>query len=430
MKTITLFFGLLLSILWPINALATDFNQVVSSGTTENLFGLYMITASDGIAVGNNGEMVITHDGGNNWSHMATGFFTGLRAITFVNTNTGYAVGLGGLVLKTTNTGANWTSSTPTTNDLNAVCFMDANTGYVVGQWNTALKTTNGGANWTTLNTGLVDDHLSSVVCILNKVIIGVSFSNTTNLIISNDGGNTWLSSKTRAIGDIRTLGMTASGNTICVVGYEMLTGGIRKPIFFKSIDNGISWFEPTLSGRADLRAVVITPNYPNIITVAGRYFNDPTNLNKGYIARSTDGGNTWITQPAYGTGTVTLSSAASTEDNCFIVGDNGSILKGTNPIGITPISTEVPKHFSLSQNYPNPFNPVTNINFAVKEAGTVKMYIFNSIGQEVTVLVNQHFAAGVYNVDFNASSLTSGIYFYRMEAKNFTETKKMVLVK
>lgn len=428
MKTITLFLGLLLSILVPINAFAADFNQVVSSGTTENLFDVCMLSANDGFAVGNNGEMVVTHDGGNNWVHMNPGFFTGLQAIKFVNASTGYAVGNGGLILKTTNGGLNWTGSTPTSRDLTDLCFIDANTGYVVGNFSTALKTTNGGANWILLNTNLVDESFTSVACTSTKVFIGILFGST-NLISSVDGGNTWSSTKTRLTGELSATSISVVGNTVYLAGFEMMSG-FRVPSIFKSIDNGGTWAEPVLSGRAGLTDVVIVPNYPNLITIVGRYFSDPTNGNKGYISRSTDGGNTWINLPAYGTGTVNLNAVASTEANSFIVGDNGLILKGDNLIAVTPISTEVPTNFSLSQNYPNPFNPTTNINFAVKEAGVVKMYIFNSIGQEVAVLVNEHFAAGTYTVDFNAGSLTSGIYFYRMVAKNFTETKKMVLVK
>lgn len=428
MKTIKLFFGLLLvSLMWPISVLTADFNLVVSSGTTEHLQGVCMTSDLRGYAVGNNGEVVVTTDGGNNWSHMPTGFFTSLKAITFVNANTGYAVGNSGLVLKTTNAGANWTSSTPASNLLRAVCFVDANTGYVVGDFATVYKTTNGGINWTFLNTNLVDAMLTAVVCTPGKIFIGVA--DTTNLIVSTDGGNTWSNSKTRINGYPQTVGMVALGNTIYISAYEQLNT-LKSALIYKSTDNGITWTENILQGSAVLTSVAITPNYSNIITVVGAYSNDPVNQYKGYISRSTDGGNTWINQPAWGTSPSGFNCVFSTETNSFIVGSNGVILKGDNPIAITPISIEVPKSFALSQNYPNPFNPTTNINFAVKEAGVVKMYIFNSIGQEVTVLVNQHFAPGIYNVDFNAGSLTSGIYFYRMEAKNFSETKKMVLVK
>nr|HMT11188.1 choice-of-anchor J domain-containing protein [Ignavibacteria bacterium] len=100
------------------------------------------------------------------------------------------------------------------------------------------------------------------------------------------------------------------------------------------------------------------------------------------------------------------------------------------NPIGIQPISTEVPKRFELKQNYPNPFNPVTNIEFSIVKGGFVNLVIFNAIGQQVTTLVNQDLKAGSYKYDFNASGLPSGTYYYRLTSGEFTQTNKMILVK
>lgn len=85
---------------------------------------------------------------------------------------------------------------------------------------------------------------------------------------------------------------------------------------------------------------------------------------------------------------------------------------------------------FTLSQNYPNPFNPVTVINYQIPSAGNVKLSVYNSIGQNVGVLVNEMQAAGEYNAEWNASSFPSGIYFYRLVSGNFTSDKKMILIK
>jgi plastocyanin len=100
------------------------------------------------------------------------------------------------------------------------------------------------------------------------------------------------------------------------------------------------------------------------------------------------------------------------------------------NIIGITPISNEVPNRFSLSQNYPNPFNPVTDIKFDIAKSTNVKLTIMNLLGQEVEVLVNQNLTAGTYKADWNASKFPSGIYFYKLEAGEFVDVKKMILVK
>lgn len=100
------------------------------------------------------------------------------------------------------------------------------------------------------------------------------------------------------------------------------------------------------------------------------------------------------------------------------------------NAIGITNISTVVPKEHSLMQNYPNPFNPLTNIEFAIPAKGFASLKIYNILGKEVATLVNEDLRAGIYRVDFNAANLPSGVYFYRLQTASFTETRRMVLVK
>ncbi len=88
------------------------------------------------------------------------------------------------------------------------------------------------------------------------------------------------------------------------------------------------------------------------------------------------------------------------------------------------------PSEFSLSQNHPNPFNPVTNIKFAVPNRTFVKLVIYDMLGKEVEILVNSEYNAGTYDVNWNASNYPSGVYFYRLNAGDYSGTKKMVLVK
>ena len=100
---------------------------------------------------------------------------------------------------------------------------------------------------------------------------------------------------------------------------------------------------------------------------------------------------------------------------------------------GITSVKQEtpgIPKNFSLSQNYPNPFNPSTTINFSVPQSGQVTLKVYNLLGCEVATLVNENLRVGSYNAKFDASQLASGIYVYRLTAKNFTRSKKMMLMK
>ncbi len=105
-------------------------------------------------------------------------------------------------------------------------------------------------------------------------------------------------------------------------------------------------------------------------------------------------------------------------------------ILYKINPNGVKNISSGIPSGFTLNQNYPNPFNPSTNIGFALVKNSHVKITVYDAIGKEIEVLIDKQMQSGVYNVEFDASRLPSGVYLYKMEAKDFSETKKMILIK
>ena len=90
----------------------------------------------------------------------------------------------------------------------------------------------------------------------------------------------------------------------------------------------------------------------------------------------------------------------------------------------------ELPTGYQLSQNYPNPFNPTTNIKFSIPEQGFVSLKVYNTLGQEVAALLNEYKSAGTYQVDFNASNLSSGIYVYTLTSGNYRISKKMLLMK
>jgi hypothetical protein len=99
-------------------------------------------------------------------------------------------------------------------------------------------------------------------------------------------------------------------------------------------------------------------------------------------------------------------------------------------PVGTTGNNSEIPNAYSLSQNYPNPFNPATTISFAIPKAGNVELRVYDVLGREASLLVNEFKAAGSYSVDFDASELSSGVYYYTIRSGDFTQTKKMVLIK
>ncbi|MEW6655190.1 MAG: T9SS type A sorting domain-containing protein, partial [Bacteroidota bacterium] len=99
-------------------------------------------------------------------------------------------------------------------------------------------------------------------------------------------------------------------------------------------------------------------------------------------------------------------------------------------PVGIQQDGEEIPASYTLQQNYPNPFNPSTTIKFSIPKSGNVRLVVYDILGKEVATLVNNFLNAGQYNFQFNAANLASGIYLYRLEAGNFTQTNKMLLMK
>ncbi|MBZ0198852.1 MAG: T9SS type A sorting domain-containing protein [Ignavibacteriaceae bacterium] len=158
---------------------------------------------------------------------------------------------------------------------------------------------------------------------------------------------------------------------------------------------------------------------------------------NKGFaVERKTKSGTFDEIGFVTGYGTTTERKSYTFTDTKLDVGSYTYRLKQIDFDGTFKYTDEVtadvtaPKIYSLEQNYPNPFNPATKIKYAVPFDGFVNLTIYNALGEKVTTLVQQIIKAGNYEVDFNASSFASGIYFYRMEAGNFVSVKKMMLIK
>jgi len=145
----------------------------------------------------------------------------------------------------------------------------------------------------------------------------------------------------------------------------------------------------------------------------------------------SIDGGNTFPytifdkqgavlgTAPAQSTGFVPTSTQWGT-----FAGRFGAL------VGVEPVGSFTPTRYELMQNYPNPYNPSTTIKYQVAENSFVTLKVYDLLGKEIATLVNSNLKPGLYELQFNASGLTSGIYFYKISAGNYTDTKKMILIK
>ena len=152
-----------------------------------------------------------------------------------------------------------------------------------------------------------------------------------------------------------------------------------------------------------------------------------------GAILYTSNGGTNW-----------TIDNGTNTWFDCLWIYNNsltycgegtGKVYYSNIATGIRKTNIDIPDKFNLSQNYPNPFNPTTKIKFAVPpfEGGKRRMTvlkIFDILGKEVATLVNEKLLPGNYEVNFNGNNLTSGVYFYQLKTTNFSETKKMMLLK
>jgi hypothetical protein len=151
-----------------------------------------------------------------------------------------------------------------------------------------------------------------------------------------------------------------------------------------------------------------------------------------GIILRTTDGGTSWAAQSS-GT-TYNLFGVSFIDSyNGTAVGDAGTILRTTTG-GYTFVEEEridnIPSDFYLSYNFPNPFNPSTKIRFSVPHTSIVVIEVFDILGNEIETLVNEEKQTGTYEITWYAEQVPSGVYFYRLQAGEFIETKKMLFLR
>ncbi len=196
---------------------------------------------------------------------------------------------------------------------------------------------------------------------------------------------------------------------------------GVKK--IYRSTNNGVNW---NLMNSGSINGLIVSL----AASSSGQLYAGTVFDNVG-IYTSTDGGITWIelNSGLYHQNVYRLS--INQENYIFATTEGGGIYKSVNPI-VTDLSMDQSNSytFNLKQNYPNPFNPSTTINFSLPTSGFATLKIYNALGEEVKVLLDKELTTGTYELEWNATGLPSGIYFYKLQAGSFVETKKMVLMK
>lgn len=324
-------------------------------------------------------------------------------------------------------------------------------------------KSTNGGLNWSaTVNIGDNSSGQGSNICTgTNNQIYAVWASNGIKFDKSTNGGVSFGTDFS-----LSTVSSTNGFPFVCVdysnnasrgnvyVVWDDSRGGNSDVYFQRSTNGGTNWL------AAPVRVNDVTANnqyWPmmqcdengNLYVL---YYDTRTGAStiNSYIAYSTDAGTTWINQ------LLSDSSFTAQEPNSDVrFGDyisvdafggkvipvwtdqrqgypNQEIYSATlsGLIAVSPVSSEVPVSFALYQNYPNPFNPQTRINFDIPKSSFVTIRLFDILGREVKTLVSQSLNAGKYFTELNANNISGGVYFYKIEAGEFIDSKKLIIVK
>ncbi|MEO8514610.1 MAG: T9SS type A sorting domain-containing protein [Ignavibacteria bacterium] len=365
-------------------------------------------------------------NGGTDWNQRTTGD-GGYTIVDPITPNFVYGQYVNGSIQRSANTGVSFTDFTPTGSsgglfynpyemapgDHNTIIFGRANV------WKTTnAQTASSGSGWTQIGTTAIIGGSVSAIGIswtnTNKIYIGTSNG---RILVTTDNGSNWsLQTGFQYVSDFI---VDNSNDDIC---YATL-GGTNGTHVLKTTNGGINW-------------VNITGNMPNIAansivlrTATPRMILVGTDIG---VFQSNDEGATWVSfnsgLPAVEIYDMKYKQQAgmilvATHGRGCWTFDLGAVL------GIDPYSV-IPKTYELNQNYPNPFNPETKIKFGLPKSGNVKLTVYDVSGRKIEELVNQELNAGTFEVTMNGSNLSSGVYFYKLEAEGFVETKKMILVK
>ncbi len=405
------------------------------------------------------------------WLQLNTNTNTSFYTIKFFNANTGIVAGQDtvGKILRTTNGGLNWSIVYRTASTEKFTCnfFIDSQTGWMGTYNGSVYRTTNAGVNWIVASLSAGGGKINSISFIdpLNGWII----TNTGGAGRTTDGGSSWymnapnfsgnaihfINSLTGVIGTFQgTIRKSVSAgngyteiyqlpsNTLIYDFYFLnsqtgYASGNRK-LIMKTTNFGSNWFLVNVDAPETPWENLLSINFidENLGYAAGYWLYSDINgsYQYGILKKTTNGGVNW-------TG-ITLSNVSLSMEDVFITegqtgyiaGQLNKIYKSTNAgyIGLIPVSSELPRKFQLHQNYPNPFNPSTKIKFEIPSGAgdNVILTIYDALGREVSVLVNENLKPGIYETEFNAQELPSGIFFYKLSAGDFTDTRKMILLK
>ncbi|MEO7356985.1 MAG: YCF48-related protein [Ignavibacteria bacterium] len=413
--------------------------KLITSPTDKDLKNCFFVDKNNGWISGDSGTIIHTTDGGKNWIVQNTNTNKDIRSLFFINKRLGWSLAwelkpdtlsyTGTLIFKTTNGGTDWnqTMYADTNVFMNSVYFVDSLKGFLGGAPEFIHYTIDAGNNW-------FQSHVDSAVfngVPVNKIVFfdeqfGYASGGSRDFV-----GSVWTTTNSGLNWKQKILGVDPI-NDLYLVSRDSVfgTGGDFKfgANYFSTSDFSQNWLTYALGFAGIATAIDFRTKYEGWIALGSSEL----------LFYSLDGGVNWITENTPDS-TAIFDITFTDSISGWAVGKDGVILKydlltkqnNNNELRL------ISENFLLYQNYPNPFNPKTIINYELPITNFVSIKVYNNLGKEVALLVNQKQNSGSHKIEFDGSDLPSGLYFYILKIEKinssevlFYESKKMVLIK
>ncbi len=380
-----------------------------------------------------------TPDGSiNNWESIygGDGFYV---IVDYNNSNIIYAESQNGWLGKTSNGGLSWIDGmlngidgSEPTNWSTPVVMDPISSNILYYGTHSLYRTTDGAENWSKISPQLTDWVIGRRLGTITTIAVAPTNSNV--IYVGTDDAHVWVSSDNGTNWNDVSAGLPQRWVTrvvvdpkdenIIYVTFSGLKWRDSQPHVYRSTNKGNTWSDISSNlPDAPVNAFAVDNNYPNRL-----YLGNDVGM---YV--SFDTGQKWEVLgeglPVLPIGDIKIHPS----ENFLVAGTYGRSMYKIDLNLVTSIKDEQPqvvRGFSLLQNYPNPFNPSTKIQYALGNRQFVQLKIYDIVGNEVATLVNKEQLAGKYEISFDASFNSSGVYLYKLSAGNFSETKKMLVLK
>lgn len=385
-------------------------------GAGGNITDIYFINAMTGWAANGSNDMLTTTNGGLNWQTAAFGNMPAMTNVWFLNNTTGFVIGNpsndNGAELsigKTTNGGLNFTELFITANSSHGIQFVNSSDGFAMFEdpsENALLyRTSNAGANWQLVNSANNNFAGFYFTTQLNGWMCGINGG----MMKTTNGGANWIAQSTGVTEYLYSVYFQNAN-----FGWACGTSGR----IISTTNGGVNW-TTQISGTSQPLADIKFISTTNGVCVGQR----------GTRLVTTNGGANWIANIESSlTNLNKISYAASNQ--VYAAGDQGYVSVSPGITGIEPTYNTIPEKYTLGQNYPNPFNPSTQIEFSLPQSRFVELLVYDVTGKIVKTLIQENLSEGNYIISFNAEGLSTGVYFYKLTTNEFSQVKKMMLIK